>query len=122
MDSTEARLCYAAIVVVAFSTLPSIVRQCKSASWKVKEAENRIYEDEDGVATVDSMAAYSVKKPFIVVLLCTGLALSLSFALAIFVSFNNKKKEISGPARIQSWLLFTAWVLTRLQQCCICTC
>ena len=100
---------YASAVVIALSTIPSIWRLAKR-SRRVKVAnEPVLYEDEDGVATEESMAQYSVKWQFtsIFILIGAGLASSLGLAIAATV---RKEHAYSDLSLTQFWLLFPSWV------------
>ena len=108
MDSSLANWAYAFLILIAVFAIPSIWRLAK-APWRVKTiVEPEIYEDEDGVATEESMAQYSQKIPFIFILGSTSIGLAESFALAVFATV--RKEFFSELCLTETWLLFVAWV------------
>jgi hypothetical protein len=68
-------------------------------------AQDALYQDKDGVATKESMAAYSTTRQFILVFIGTGLGLAASFSLAVFATVNSQSFDI-----LSIWLLNLSWV------------
>ena len=66
-------------------------------------------EDEDGVATEESMSRYSTKHQFAVSIGVTAVGLAVSFALAVFATV-RRENSFSESCLTQLWLLFPAWV------------
>jgi hypothetical protein len=109
MESSIASTSYAAFVLTALFTVPSISRLAKRP-WRVKTAnDDGIDEDKDGVATEESMAEFSNKVQFVVIFAATGIGLALSFALAVFATV-RRENSFSELCLTQLWLLFPAWV------------
>lgn len=109
MDSSIASTSYAAFILTAIFTVPSISRLAKRP-WRVKTTnDDGIYKDEDGAATEESMAKFSNKAQFAVILGATGVGLAVSFALAIFATV-RRENSFSELSFTQIWLLFPAWV------------
>jgi hypothetical protein len=111
MDGSVASTSYASFILTAIFSVPSISRFAKSP-WRVKTANDGVYEDEDGVATEESMSQYSTKYQFAVSIGVTGIGLAVSFALAVFATV-RRENSFSELCLTQLWLLFAAWVSER---------
>lgn len=111
METNIANVSYASIVLIALSTIPPLFRLAKRP-WRINRTnEPELYEDEDGVATPESMSRFSVKKHFIAIFAVVALGLAVSFAGAVFGSVRLRSHEFLGNLLItQLWLLFPAWV------------
>jgi ABC-type multidrug transport system fused ATPase/permease subunit len=83
MAVSLANISYAVAVTIAILSTPSLSRLTKG-SWKVNQINHEIYKDIDGVATKESVALYSTKCTFLVILVATATGLMASFALAGF--------------------------------------
>ena len=109
MDGSIANTSYASFVLTAIFTIPSLLRLAKRL-WRVKATNNDgVYEDEDGMATEESMAKYSAKDFFAVIFGVAGIGLAVSFASAVFATV-RRENSFSELALTQLWLLFSAWV------------
>ena len=109
MDSSVANTSYAFFFLTAVFTIPSVSRLIKRP-WRVKSTNNdALYEDEDGVATEESMAKYSTKAHFAVIFGAAGLGLAVAFALAVFATV-RRENGFTDLCLTQLWLLFPAWV------------
>jgi len=109
VTSNAAGVAYASVVVIALSSIGSILRLAKRP-YRVKVPnENRIYEDKDGAATEESMARYSAKVQFVVIFIATAVGLLQSLALAVFATV-RKENSYSDLSLTQAWLLFPSWV------------
>jgi hypothetical protein len=67
-----------------------------------------LYEDEDGVATEESMARFSNKRQFVVIFFATPIGIAASFGLAVWATV--LKHSFSDLTITQLWLLFASWV------------
>jgi hypothetical protein len=101
-------------IVIALWTLPSIRSLSKAqANWRVKNPnlDDKLYEDEDGTATEDSMAQFSNKTQFVIIFVVTLAGLAISIADAIFTAVKeNFVFKRSGASLLTIWLLTPAWV------------
>lgn len=109
MDSSIANTAYASILFIALSTVPSIRRLTKTLRQVKPPNDTALYEDEDGVATEESMAKYSTKYSFTVIFGATSLGLAIAFGAAIFASV-ARENPLSDLCVTQLWLLSAAWV------------
>ncbi|KAG0652941.1 ATP-dependent bile acid permease [Hyphodiscus hymeniophilus] len=109
MDGNIANASYAFFILTAVFSLPSISRIAKRP-WRVKTVYEGLYEDDDGVATEESMSKFSTKGQFAVISGASGLGLAVSFALAVFATV-RREKDFSDLCLVQVWLLFPAWLL-----------
>lgn len=66
----------------------------------------RIYEDADGVATAETMAAYSTTGPKIAICVLSVLGLGVSVALAVLGTLDD-----SDGFLLENWLTAGAWVI-----------
>lgn len=99
---------YGSIVIIAISTIPSIVRLAKRRRVKAAN-DGKLYEDADGVATEESMARYSTRHLYTITLVLAALGVATSLAHAIYATV-EKNHDFSKLALTQVWLLFAAWV------------
>jgi hypothetical protein len=85
--------------------LPQFIKRLRATG---KRSADALYEDEDGVATPESMARYVVRPQKIVLLLaaCCGLGFSVASGINATV---NAESNFSGTA---SGGLLTAWLFT----------
>ncbi|KAH8588532.1 ABC bile acid transporter [Bisporella sp. PMI_857] len=101
-------------VLIALSTIPSVWRLAKHTRHVGAANETALYEDEDGVATEESMARFNTKWHFrgIFAVVGAGLITSLGTAIAVAV-----RKNVGYPdlALAQLWLLFPSWIFLLLQ-------
>ena len=85
-------------------TLVRSVRRTKTLD------DGALYEDRDGVATKESMAAYSSKQSFIVIFISSGLGLSASIALTVFAIAKELWRNPDGVDLSHVGLLILSWV------------
>jgi hypothetical protein len=108
MEGSIAEVAYTSSALVAVLSLPSLWRLAKTP-WRVKTPNLPLrYEDDDGVATEESMARFSVKRPLIVIFVGAPLGIAASFGLAVWGTIPNPTLADSGV--LQLWLLFASWV------------
>ncbi len=102
----------AGLAVAALTTVPAvsaIVSQIRSRAPK-----DNFYEDQDGVATPESIAAFSNKaSKFAVTFFATSTA-ALSIALAVL----NTTDSSHGNLFLSTWLTTGAWVSLSIRQTC----
>ena len=99
------------ILIVLYS-LPSI-RTLAVGGWRAKNPnhDGLLYEDEDGVASEDSMARFSNTAQFITIFILSLLALGVSIGEAIFTAVHEDFEFTrSGVPLLGIWLLVPAWV------------
>jgi hypothetical protein len=99
-------------IVIALFTVPSL-RSLGKANSRVKNPnhDDTLYEDEDGVATKDSMAQFSNKTQFMIIFIVALAGLAISIADAIFTAV--KEGFIFARSEVPLlgiWLLIPAWV------------
>ncbi|KAM0742263.1 hypothetical protein ACQRIT_002440 [Beauveria bassiana] len=110
------QLSYAAaagLAVAAITTLPAlsaIVSQIRSRAPK-----DNFYEDQDGVATPESIAAFSNKASKFVVTFLAASTAALSIAVAVL----NSTASSHGSLFLSTWLTTSAWILILLQAACL---
>lgn len=98
----------ALVLLLTFPSLLAIISHFREA----KSSKSDIYEDKDGIASEESMAAYSAKTPKIVLSLVTVAAFVISISLAILGTLNRSHDSTF----ILSWLKLAQWVCTRNQR------
>jgi hypothetical protein len=111
MSSSIAAVSYASSIVVAISTIPSILRLAKRR--RVKPAnDGKLYEDADGAATEESMAKFSTNWYYLSTLALAIIGLATSLALVIYSTVQMHSRSLDASARSlpQIWLLFISWV------------
>jgi hypothetical protein len=99
------------ILIVLYS-LPAI-RTLAVGGWRAKNTNRNglMYEDEDGVASKESMARFSNKAQFVTIFTIAVLALGLSIAEAIFtVVEQDFEFARSGVPLLEILLLVPGWV------------
>jgi hypothetical protein len=74
---------YAAPAYIAATTIPVIWKFAKNIRRPRPVKSEALYEDRDGKATEESMAAYSTKRQFIVIFLALGFGTAASFTLVV---------------------------------------
>jgi hypothetical protein len=103
-------------IVIAAFTVPSVQKLIKAKDWRVKNPnhDDAVYEDEDGVATRESMSQFSNKTQFIIIFTAILAGVAISVADAVFTAveerfiFNQPELPLLGL-----WLLVPAWVSDR---------
>ncbi|RDL31200.1 uncharacterized protein BP5553_09989 [Venustampulla echinocandica] len=101
------------LVLVLLLTFPSFT----SISIHIRESKSnpkpKIYEDEDGVATEQSMAKYSAKIPKIFHVFFTISGLSAAVALAILATINSPRGMFADDwLNVAQWFLLVVQALT----------
>lgn len=98
----------AGIVLIAFLALPSIF--ALFFQLQVPKHKENGYQDEDGVATDQSVAQYSAKVPKILLVLSTLLGFLVSLSLAILGTLDHHKTVF-----LENWLNVAQWVRTNMK-------
>jgi hypothetical protein len=85
---------YAAPAFIVGTTIPVIWKFAKNIRRARPTKQEGLYEDRDGKATEESMAAYSTKKQFIVIFIGLGIGMLASLTLVVdtfaqILEFNN---------------------------------
>lgn len=106
-DSTAAG--GAALLAVAFLTIPAIRDHVVRLREKKEKAS--VYEDDDGVASEESMAKYSTTVAKVLLAIFTTLGLLTAIALAVLATVHHD--EIS--AKVENWLNVASWALIVVQ-------
>jgi hypothetical protein len=99
-------------IIIALFTVSS-VRTLGKAKLHLKNPnlDDALYEDEDGTATVESMAEFSTRKQFTIIFIVALVGLTLSIADAIFTSVHeNFDLATSRVPLLGIWFLIPAWV------------
>lgn len=109
MDISLMNASWALFAVVVLFTLPSFWRLCK-APWRPNSPASAatLYEDQDGIATEESMARFSAKRQFFGTFFATAIGIVSSFGLAVWATV--LKDDFSDSAIFQLWTLFASWV------------
>ena len=89
-----------AVVLAAISLRVSVLSRKERSS----SGEQKGYRDKDGVASDDSLKAYSVRRQNIVLILLTVLGISVTLTEAILVTIRYP------TATTESWAAFFLWV------------
>ncbi|TVY65766.1 ATP-dependent bile acid permease, partial [Lachnellula suecica] len=111
MDDPLELLPYAVASIVTILTLPSIWRFARNIHRVKDHDPGGLYEDQDGVATEESMGNFSARKQIIVISLGVAVGLAASFAFAVFATVSLS----SFDDVTQLWLLFWTWILVAIQ-------
>lgn len=97
-------LAAAGLAVVGLTGLPglfAILSQIRNRTPK-----DNFYEDLDGKATPESIAAFSNKKPKTAILLLSILGVGLSVAVSVLATLNPTRDDLLLP----NWLYTATWV------------
>jgi hypothetical protein len=110
LDSHDARVlaATASIAVLALDlllTAPSVI--AIHSHFRHKKPKPRLYEDKDGVASEQSMAAYSAKIPKIVLAIFTIAGFAIATSLAVLTTLNRHE----NTTFVQNWLNVAQWVM-----------
>ena len=101
-------LTYAGHIIVAILTGPPVLRLARSVIRPAKKPyEDALYQDEDGVATQESMEAYSIKRWLVLAHLGIVVGLAASFLFALSTTLD---RESAAYERVMAWILFGSWV------------
>lgn len=110
LDSHDAQAlaATASIAVLALDlllTAPSVI--AIHSHFRNKKTKPRLYEDKDGVASEQSMAAYSAKIPKIVLAIFTIAGFAIATSLAVLTTLNRNE----NTTFVQNWLNVAQWVM-----------
>ena len=94
----------AATGIIAFLTIPAIIDHV--ARWREKKEKASLYEDDDGVATEESMAKYSTTVAKILLAIFTTLGLLTAIALGVLALVYHDEASF----KIENWLNAASWV------------
>ncbi len=100
----------AGLVLVLISTFSSLYLVASTAFKSKQPNSEKIYQDEDGVATEESIAKYSTTRTKIVICVLSLLGLGISIALAVLGTLNLSNDGFL----IQDWLNAASWVFLPL--------
>lgn len=106
-DSRSLASAAGALALVLLLTFPSVF--AIASHFRESKPKSEIYEDEDGVASEESMAAYSATAPKIALSLCTVLGFLTAVPLAVLGTLEHDHDSTF----IQNWLSVAQWVSTR---------
>ena len=95
------------LALVFLLTFPSLF--AITSHFRESKPKSEIYEDEDGIASEESMAAYSAKAPKTVLSIFTVAGLLTSISLGVFGTLNRDHDSMF----IQNWLIAAQWVSIR---------
>ena len=104
-DSTAAG--GAALIVIAILTIPAIIDHV--ARLREKKEKACLYEDDDGIATEESIANYSTVVPKVLLGIFTTLGLLTAIALAVLAIVHQNKTLV----KVEDLLNVAAWVRVR---------
>lgn len=106
MDENIEAVSYAIPILVGVLTISPAWTLVKSFRRTKTTTDNALYQDKDGIATEESMAAYSTKTSLVFIFMSCLLGLAASFALAVFATVSRAYFH-----HIPSiWLLSVSWV------------
>lgn len=111
MDDNISAASVAAPALILLLTIPTVWRFSKNPTRGAVKVPNdaALYEDKDGIATEESMKAYSTKTPFVFAFLALATGLCLSFASAVYGTVRTED-HFSQTCLAQIWVLFASWV------------
>ncbi|EED23005.1 ABC bile acid transporter, putative [Talaromyces stipitatus ATCC 10500] len=102
----------ASIAVLALDLLliaPSVV--AIGSHFRHIKPRQKLYEDEDGIASEESMAAYSAKIPKIILAISTIAGFVIATAGAVLTTLNRNE----GLTIVQNWLIVAQWAVVLIQ-------
>jgi hypothetical protein len=123
MQKSNADVPHATTAIAAIATALSVIVACSApAVWRLAlrifptqkhryQAIPGRYQDEDGIATQESEAAYSYQLPRILVLLLS-LVCSLNSLICCVITTQRRGSTL----RFEQWMQFGAWVCSGLSQ------
>jgi len=103
-DLTAKATGIAALVVVSLLTLPAI--HDIVIHFRASKPKAGIYADKDGTATEESMSAYSVTIPKLLLAIFSSLGLLTAIALAVLATVRHN----DDPLFLENWLNVASWV------------
>lgn len=92
------------LAIVALFTIPAlvtIIRQIRKGAPK-----DNFYEDRDGKATPESIAAFSNKAPRAVILLFASLGLGTSISISVLTTLHHERDGLF----LENWMVTASWV------------
>ena len=98
-----------ALAISAVTTIPAVIAH--AARLRNPKTASAEYEDEDGEATPESLAAFSTQwqKMHILVWSAAGLGCQIAFSVILDTSQSSLHVSPEGFS-LQNWLLTAAWV------------
>ena len=97
----------AGLALAFLCTFPSV--SAIISHFREIKPKSEIYEDKDGIASEESMAAYSAKAPKILLSILTIIGFLTATSLAVLGTL-NRDHDLTF---IQNWLNVAQWVCTR---------
>jgi hypothetical protein len=97
----------AGLVLTALLTIPALIGVL--SHFREPKRKPAIYEDEDGAASEESMAAYTAKVPKILLSIFT----IVGFATAVSVAVLGTLDRTLDPMFLENWLTAGQWVCIR---------
>jgi hypothetical protein len=107
LDTQNARALAAGIAALALSsffTVPSVT--AVAAHFRQPKPKPKLYEDRDGIATEESMAAYSAKAPKVILSVFTIVGFAAATFLAVLTTLHRNDYSVF----VQNWLNVAQWV------------
>src|ERR1700719_2546867 len=95
---------FALVFLLTFPSVSAIV-----SHFRESKPKSEVYEDKDGIASEESMAAYSAMAPKIILSVLTVAGLLTAVPLGIFGTLDRDHDSLF----IQNWLNAAQWVSTR---------
>jgi hypothetical protein len=95
------------LALILLLTLPSV--SAVASHFRETKSKFQVYEDKDGIASEESMAAYSAKTPKILLTIFAVFGLLTATSLAVLGTLNRDHDFTF----IQNWLNVAQWVRTR---------
>jgi hypothetical protein len=105
-DSRSLASCAGGLALVFLLTFPSVF--AITSHFRKSKPKSEIYEDKDGIASEESMTAYSAKTPKIILSIFTVAGLLTSISLGVSGTLNRDHDSML----IQNWLIAAQWVST----------
>lgn len=106
-DSRSLAVGASGLALVLLLTFPSVF--AIASHFREPKSKSEIYEDKDGIASAESMAAYSAKTPKILISIFTIIGFLTATALAVLGTLNRDQDFTF----LQNWLNVAQWVSTR---------
>jgi len=103
-DSRSLASAAVSAVLVMLLTIPSI--SAIASHFRDPKVKSDLYEDQDGVASVNSMAAFSVRLPKKLLSISSILGLTTAIPLAVLGTLHRD----TDPVFTENWLNVIQWV------------
>ncbi|ORY70217.1 P-loop containing nucleoside triphosphate hydrolase protein [Pseudomassariella vexata] len=107
-DTTMLAIAVTALVAIGLFSLPSL--QHLTSQLRRRDTKPEVYEDDDGKATPEAVAAFSTKVPKAFVILFSIIGLCVSITLAVLSTLSQ-----GDGLFVENWLGVGAWVLLNCQ-------